>query len=87
MPYSIAFAPSARKAFANLSQQVKRRLQAAIDALADNPRPHGVTPLSGHDDLWRIRVGDYRVVSAIRDRELLILVVKVGHRREIYRDL
>ena len=83
--YRIHFAGRAERAFRKLSPEVQRRLDPAILALADNPRPPGCLKLSGPDSLWRIRVGDYRIVYQIQDEILLILVVNVGHRREIYR--
>jgi len=60
-------------------------LRPRIDALADGPRPAGAKKLKGGGELWRIRVGDYRIVYAVRDRILLVLVVRVAHRREVYR--
>jgi mRNA interferase RelE/StbE len=63
----------------------RQRLVAAIDSLADNPRPAGVEKLSGSRDRFRVRVGDYRVIYAIEDTVLVVYVVKVGHRREVYR--
>jgi len=63
----------------------RQRLVAAIGSLADDPRPGGVEKLSGMKDRFRIRVGDYRVVYAIEDAVLTVCVVKVGHRREVYR--
>jgi len=83
--YRIHFAGRAERAFRKLSPDVQRRLDPAILALADNPRPPGCLKLSGADSLWRIRVGDYRIVYQIQDEVLLVLVVNVGHRREIYR--
>jgi hypothetical protein len=59
----------------------------ATAALGDNPRPPGCVKLAGADDLWRIRVGQYRVVYAIREAELLVLVARVAHRRDVYRGL
>ena len=53
--------------------------------LANDPRPPGCDKLAGVENLYRIRVGDYRVVYQIRDEMLLVLVVKIGHRREVYR--
>lgn len=61
------------------------RLKAHIDALAEGPRPRGVETPSGPERLYRIRVGDYRVSYAVEDEALLVLVVKLGHRREVYR--
>ena len=83
--YRIHFAGRAERAFRKLSPEIQRRLDPAILALAANPRPPGCLKLSGPDSLWRIRVGDYRIVYQIQDAVLLILVVNVGHRREIYR--
>ena len=83
--YRIHFASRAERAFRRLSPEVQRRLDPAILALANNPRPPGCVKLSSPDSLWRIRVGDYRIVYQIHDEALLILVFNVGHRREIYR--
>jgi mRNA interferase RelE/StbE len=63
----------------------RQRIAAAISALADEPRPHGSEKLSGAKDRHRIRIGDYRVVYGIEDDVLTVWVVKVGHRREVYR--
>lgn len=57
----------------------------AIDDLAETPRPPGTKKLAGMADRWRIRVGDYRIIYDIRDGMLTILVVKVGHRKDVYR--
>ena len=83
--YSVQLAPSAERDLAALDKPVQRRVAARIDALAENPRPAGVAKLQGEANAWRIRVGDYRIVYQIQDEVLLILVVNVGHRREIYR--
>lgn len=83
--YRVEFTRSARKAFAGLPVSVQQRLDPHILALAKNPRPSGVAKLAGEEDAWRIRVGDYRIVYEIHDDVLLVLVVRVGHRREIYR--
>jgi mRNA interferase RelE/StbE len=56
-----------------------------VDALAENPRPQGVRKLEGEEDLYRLRVGDCRVLYAIRDAALLVLVVRIADRREVYR--
>jgi len=53
--------------------------------LANNPRPFGSDKLAGPEELYRVRVGDYRIVYQIQDEALLVLVVKIGHRREVYR--
>lgn len=56
-----------------------------MDALAGDPRPKGVKKLFGLDDLYRIRVGEYRVVYQIQDNRLIVLVVRIGHRKDVYR--
>lgn len=61
------------------------RIRAATEALGENPRPEGVTKLAGTDDLWRVRVGDFRVVYMIADDVLVVTVVRIGHRRDVYR--
>lgn len=86
MSYRIEFSPKADRLFRKLPADVRRRLGQKIDALADNPRPPGATKLQGPDEFYRIRSGDYRVIYLIRDDRLLVLVIKVGHRRDIYRD-
>jgi mRNA interferase RelE/StbE len=83
--YQIEFASRAERDFRKLPPDVQRRLDPAIQALAENPRPPGCVKLSGEEFVWRIRVGDYRIVYQVRDESLLVLLLKVGHRREIYR--
>ncbi len=85
--YRIEFAPAAERAFRRLAEDIRRRLRPRIDALAENPRPHGVETLEGEKGLHRVRVGDYRIIYQIRDEVLMVLVVGIGHRREIYRKL
>ncbi|HET6912509.1 MAG TPA: type II toxin-antitoxin system RelE/ParE family toxin [Rhodanobacteraceae bacterium] len=83
--YRIEFAPIAAKAFRKLPADLRKRLAPRIDALALQPRSPDAKKLQGMDDLYRIRAGDYRVVYQIRDRVLLVLVVKIGHRSDVYR--
>ncbi len=85
MSYQIEFVKQAAKQFKALLTQEQERLQPKIDALATEPRPNGVVKLAGEDDLYRIRVGDYRIIYCIQDEQLLILVVKIGHRKDVYR--
>jgi mRNA interferase RelE/StbE len=85
MAYTITFAPKAEREFKKLDKAVQRQLQPKIEALAKSPRGHGVEKLSGEDELYRIRSGDYRIIFQIQDRALVVLLVKIGHRREIYR--
>jgi mRNA interferase RelE/StbE len=83
--WRVEFTTQAARELRKLPRAVQERLRPRIDALALNPRPDGVAKLSGEDDIWRIRVGEYRVLYAVLDAELLVLVVKVGHRREVCR--
>lgn len=74
----------AEKVIESLQQAQRTRIQKAIDALASEPRPHGAIKMTGVPS-WRIRVGDYRIIYDIEDQQLIVIVIKVGHRREIYR--
>lgn len=76
--------PAAVKALAKLDKPVRRRLQAAIDRLADEPRPAGVVAIKSQPGHLRLRVGDRRVVYKVDDDRVVVLVVDLGHRREIY---
>lgn len=83
--YAIEVKPAFEKDFDALPKDVRRRVTTKIDALAEKPRPHGVEKLAGEDELYRIRIGEYRVVYQIRDKVLVVLLVRVRHRREVYR--
>ena len=83
--YRVLLAPAAARQLRKFDPQVRRRLQAAIDLLADNPRPPAATQLVGGAGEWRVRTGDYRVVYEIHDDEVLVLVLRMAHRRDVYR--
>ena len=82
--YAIDIKPSARKELENLSDRLIARLVPKIDGLAANPRPSGCRKLRGYKDLWRIRVGDYRVVYIVDDDRKMVSVTRVAHRRDVY---
>ena len=84
MTYRIEIAPAAVRQLRTLDPTSQRRVQAAIELLADHPRPSGATKPVGGDGEWRVRTGDYRIVYEVHDDVLLVLVVAVGHRRDIY---
>ena len=81
--HSIGLTPRSRRQFLTLPAQIQRRIQPHIDALRTEPRPPRCVKLKGFSDRYRIRVGAYRIIYEIRDDTLL--VVEIGHRRDIYR--
>jgi mRNA interferase RelE/StbE len=83
--YAVFFRPSADRALRKLPKEIQRRIVIAVNDLQDDPRPSSTIKMQGADDLWRIRVGDYRLVYTIKDRDLLVLVLRIGHRRDVYR--
>ncbi|MGH7231304.1 MAG: type II toxin-antitoxin system RelE family toxin [Nitrospiraceae bacterium] len=85
MAYSILLAPSAERQIKSLAEPVQKRIVKRLRTLRANPRPQGVKKLAGEDDLYRIREGDYRIIYTIRDKELIVLIVKIGGRKEVYR--
>lgn len=85
MRYKIEFKPAALRQLKAIDLSIRRRIVAAIEQLADNPFPPSVKKMAGEPNRWRIRVGDYRVVYEVDSGKLLVLVVAIGHRREIYR--
>ena len=87
MAYRIEVKPQAEKALARIPNPHRRRIARAIDALARTPRPAGCTKLTGGDNAYRIRVGDYRVVYEVLDRVLIVYIVRVAHRKDVCREL
>ncbi|MGH7411680.1 MAG: type II toxin-antitoxin system RelE family toxin [Candidatus Methylomirabilis sp.] len=82
--YTVTFARSARRELESLHPPLVQRILSKIEALTVDPRPPGCRKLRGENDLWRIRIGDYRVVYAIYDGERRVDVTAVRHRREAY---
>jgi len=83
--YEIEYAPAAAKYLSKLrNSKLKSRLDAAIEKLAENPRPSGCKKLVGRGNLYRVRTGEYRVIYRVDDGVLVVLVLYVGHRSEIY---
>lgn len=83
--YDLLISQSAEKALKRLPGKEASRVVAAIEKLAIEPRPQGCRKLSGESDTYRVRVGAYRIIYEIEDRLLRILVLKVGHRKDVYR--
>ena len=82
--YAVEIKPSARKELDALPDHVLSRVIRKIQSLSDNPRPAGCKKLKGYKDLWRIRIGDWRVVYIIDDAVRVVSVTRVAHRREVY---
>jgi mRNA interferase RelE/StbE len=76
-----------RRALRQLDATARKDVLAAMRALADDPRPPGASPLKGHRQWLRVRLGDYRMIYAVDDTARLVTVAVVGHRREVYRNL
>ena len=87
MSYRVEIKKSAQKEIAALPKRDQRRVMSAIADLADDPRPKGVRKLVDADDAYRIRVGDYRVVYQVAGRILTVFVVRVAHRKDVYRGI
>ncbi len=85
--YRIELTRDALRALAKLDKPVRRRVQGAIDRLADDPHPAGMIALRGAPGAFRIRVGDYRVIYVLHDDRLLVVVIDIGHRRDVYRNV
>lgn len=84
MPYEVNLSPGARRAFVKLGDSVRARIEQRIDDLAANPRPPGCVKLGGFANTWRVRVGEYRIVYEVYDNRLVVVVIRIGHRREVY---
>ena len=84
MAYRIEIRRQAIKDLARIERKDRQKIAAAIDELAQNPRPVGCKRLRNREG-WRIRIGEYRVLYSIKEERLLVLVVRIGHRREVYR--
>lgn len=83
--YQIEVTPAARRDLRKLPRDVLERVDARIQSLATDPRPHGSVKLTNEDALYRIRVGDYRIIYEVQDEALVVIVIRVRHRREVYR--
>ena len=83
--YKVEIARRAVKSIARLPRREQLRVRAAVDLLADEPRPPGCVALADEDSVYRVRVGDYRIVYEVVDDRLVVHVVRVGHRRDVYR--
>lgn len=85
--YAVEFTSAARKQLEKLDASTRSRILKATSLLATNPRPPTARRLVAHVELWRVRVGDHRVVYTIDGEKLVVAIVKIGHRSSVYRDL
>jgi len=85
--YTVEFAPAADRQLKALPKPIQTQIIRRIEKLESNPRPPGCEKLKGADDLYRIRFGDYRIIYTINDKDLLVLVVKIADRIDVYRRL
>jgi len=85
MGYKIEVTRAARRVLESLPRDVLKRVDAKIQALAEDPRSQDAKMLRGSKGLLRVRVGDYRIIYQVEEDRLVVLVVRIGHRREVYR--
>jgi mRNA interferase RelE/StbE len=85
MPYTVEFARPALREFKALERPTQLRIATHIEELAENPFPPGCKKLKGEPDHYRIRLGDYRMIYRVERSRVTIVVVKIGHRRDVYR--
>jgi len=83
--YLVVLLPRARKSLERLDRSVQLRIQAALELLAEHPRPPRATALVGETDIYRVRVGDYRILYSVADEIRIIEIRRIAHRREAYR--
>ena len=85
MPYRVIVKPSADRALKRLPLALATRIVATMTALQNDPRPPGVKKIQGAANLWRLRVADYRIVYEIHHRDIVIVVLRIAHRKDVYR--
>jgi len=85
MGYRLTYKASVKKDLRKLAVTARRAVVRRILILAEEPRPTSATKLQGSDDLYRIRQGDYRIVYSINDQIVTIEIIKIGHRKDVYR--
>lgn len=85
MPYNVVLTRSAQKQLRKLPARIADLIEEKLLELEGNPRPSGCKKLVGEDNAWRIRIGDYRVLYEIQDKMLIVHVVDINHRKDIYK--
>lgn len=87
MTYTIEVLPTAEEQLAKLPKDAQRQITKKIDALRENPRPPGVKLLHTKERLYRLRVGDYQVIDSIEGRHLVVLIIRIAQRSDVYQNL
>ncbi len=85
MSYTIQFKPAALRQLEKVPRNLQKRIASKIEALRDEPFPTGCKKLFGEPDTWRVPIGHYRAIYRVHRKVLLILVITIGHRRDVYR--
>jgi mRNA interferase RelE/StbE len=83
--YSIEISRTAERQLKRLPQAERQRIARTVAMLAIEPRPRGARKLAGYDDVFRVRTGRYRVIYSVEEDRLVVLVLKIGHRKDVYR--
>ncbi len=84
MSYAVSILRRAQRELIDLPRDVYDRIRDALHGLSENPRPHGCSKLAGREG-WRVRCGDYRIIYEINDTDRTVVILHVGHRRDVYR--
>jgi mRNA interferase RelE/StbE len=85
LAYTIQFKPLALRQLEKLPRDIQKKLAVRIEALRDEPFRSGCKKMAAIPDTWRVRVGDYRIVYQVHQKILLVLVLTIGHRKDVYR--
>lgn len=83
--YRVLVSKAVAKQLARINRPDQLRIRAALDLLASDPRPPKSVPLTGVDSIYRVRVGDYRIVYSVRDEIRIVAIIRIGHRRDVHR--
>lgn len=86
MSYQVFLKPAAQRQLKKLTPDIQRALITLIERLSEEPRPSGCKKLKGRDDQYRVRLGNYRIIYSIEDTSLIVRVIKIGHRRDVYEE-
>ncbi|MBT4879846.1 MAG: type II toxin-antitoxin system RelE/ParE family toxin [Alphaproteobacteria bacterium] len=86
MSYEVVIGPRVRKSFKAIPRKCQTLILLKLNKLKENPRPSGCKKLKPQEDLYRIRIGEYRVIYEIKDSKLIVIIVKIGNRKNIYKE-